>query len=125
MPGYRTLTVTSVLIWLVAIGTAIVDICGIDATTLVQVTLAAATTSSILAAVLYLRATAVVPVREAFIHGYKLSSQHAAAELAASDERDLASVLKFPSGGHAQPATTPRTAMRQHRAPSPLRSPRR
>jgi hypothetical protein len=129
VPGYRLLLRTGLVAWVLALGAlaiSLFELVEVDALVYAFM-LAAAATLTIAGAVAYLQETAITPVREAFIQGYKMASVHAAEMQANKDHAGVGRVLRFPTGAYAigELATSPTVARARHRAPSPRRSPRR
>lgn len=69
-----------------------------------SVAMCAAVVMTITGAIADLKREAIAPVRQAFLHGYKLAMEHVAAQ------RDTggAEVLRLPSQAYTTPATRPR-----------------
>ena len=133
MPSYKTLAWVAAVCWTVTTGLLIADLVAANLNpSLFGYCLAVAATLTVLASLTYLQMTAVAPVREAFIHGYELATQHAAAvKRAAEPGTDLARILRPPAGAWTVNEQRPPVAVvgeeraaSQHRAKPPWRGAR-
>jgi hypothetical protein len=125
VPGHKTLSRLAAAGWTVSTAVLIIEmITGTELRPLFPFLLSIAVTATAVAAVKYLQATAITPVREAFLHGYQLATQHAAAVQAAKADANLARVLRPPAGAWTVNETPYAVDQRgpRHRAPSPRQS---
>ncbi len=124
MPGYKTLSRLATAGWTVSTAVLVVElITKTELGPLFAYLLSIAVTTTMVAAVTYLQATAITPVREAFMHGYQIATQHAVAVQAAKADANLARVLRPPAGAWTiNEAPYPSDRRPRHRAPSPRQS---
>lgn len=127
MPGHKTLTRLAIIGWVVSTLAMLAEL-AIGLGPVFAYLLTATATLTVLAAMSYMQATTIAPVRAAFLHGYQMATQHAVAVQAAQTNPDLGRVLRPPASAWTinEPARSPDRFEQErrpgHRAPSPRQS---
>ncbi len=125
MPDHRVLRHAAFSIWALTTGALAADLIFGELQSLLVFSTGLSVATTVVASVRYLQATAIVPVKEAFIHGYQLATTHAAAAQTAKREEDVAKVLRLPTGawtvvnGQQQEAVGQSASHGAHRRPRP------
>ncbi len=97
MPDHKVLRRIAITSWVLTTGTLVAELALGNLQSILVYSVGISVATTVVASVRYLQATAIVPVREAFIHGYQLATKNAAAAQTARIETDLATVLKLPT----------------------------